>query len=615
MSVERIDLAPGLSISRVAHRPLADRRHGARRPHARPRAHRARRCSPYVDAGLTTFDMADHYGSAEVVAGRLPRERRRRPAVQLLHEVGAQAGAGDARRRPRGGRRARCSACASSRSTCCSSTPGTTPIRAGSTTLFHLQELKREGLIRHLGLTNVDTAHLQLVAARAASRSSRTRCRSRCSISARPARWRPFCAEHGVQLLAYGTLAGGWLTERWLGAARARLGAHRHLVADEVRPLHPRRRRLGGAAARAAAAAARGAAARRLDRQRRQPLHPRAARRRPASSSAPGSASASTSTTTLRLFAFALTDEDRARARGGARHAARRFPATAATSTASRRSSPRPATSAITSTRSRRRTQVQRRADGRTLCLSGTPWERSPASRARCAHGQRITSRARPRRSATARIGGTRRRRAGALRHRQDRRRAAVARRAARRRRPHARLRAHIGDWEAVARATASASDTSSRPTRWSARRSSGDEYLVEIEAEAEIGSAERSDRQLARPGPAAAAPARPGRYCAVMFGRALAQHVLLDLAGRGLRQLVDEREAVRHLEVRQVLAAELRAARPRWPTAPGLQHDERVRRLAPLLVRHARRPRPPARPGGAAARLRPRPTRCSRRR
>src|SRR5436190_9243238 len=25
--------------------------------------------SPYVDAGLTTFDMADHYGSAEDIAG------------------------------------------------------------------------------------------------------------------------------------------------------------------------------------------------------------------------------------------------------------------------------------------------------------------------------------------------------------------------------------------------------------------------------------------------------------------------------------------------------------------------------------------------------------------
>ncbi len=30
--------------------------------------------APYVDAGFTSFDMADHYGSAEIVAGHL-RER------------------------------------------------------------------------------------------------------------------------------------------------------------------------------------------------------------------------------------------------------------------------------------------------------------------------------------------------------------------------------------------------------------------------------------------------------------------------------------------------------------------------------------------------------------
>ena len=32
----------------------------------------------YVDAGLTGFDMADHYGSAEDVAGRYRESRRRR---------------------------------------------------------------------------------------------------------------------------------------------------------------------------------------------------------------------------------------------------------------------------------------------------------------------------------------------------------------------------------------------------------------------------------------------------------------------------------------------------------------------------------------------------------
>jgi aryl-alcohol dehydrogenase-like predicted oxidoreductase len=28
----------------------------------------------YVDAGFTTFDMADHYGSAELIAGQFRRQ-------------------------------------------------------------------------------------------------------------------------------------------------------------------------------------------------------------------------------------------------------------------------------------------------------------------------------------------------------------------------------------------------------------------------------------------------------------------------------------------------------------------------------------------------------------
>ena len=45
---------------------------------------------PYVDAGLTTFDMADHYGSAELVAGIFRSRQGGRRAVP--HEVGAEAG-------------------------------------------------------------------------------------------------------------------------------------------------------------------------------------------------------------------------------------------------------------------------------------------------------------------------------------------------------------------------------------------------------------------------------------------------------------------------------------------------------------------------------------------
>src|SRR5262245_55569607 len=64
-------------------------------------------------------------------------------------------------------------------------------------------------------------------------------------------------------------------------------------------------------------------------------------------------------------------------------------------------------------------------------------------------------------------------------------------------------------------------------------------------------------------------------------------QHELLNLACGRLRELRDEREAVRALEVREPLACE-RAQIFRCGVAAGLQHDERLRRLAPLRIWYA---------------------------
>ena len=61
------------------------------------------------------------------------------------------------------------------------------------------------------------------------------------------------------------------------------------------------------------------------------------------------------------------------------------------------------------------------------------------------------------------------------------------------------------------------------------------------------------------------AAPEPRRRLLAGQVGRALAQHVLLDLAGRGLRQLGDEGDAARGLEVGQVLPRERDDRPPRW--------------------------------------------------
>ena len=68
-SVERVALAPGISICRIVTGlwQVADleRLAGAPLDVTAASAHLA----PYVEAGLTTFDMADHYGSSELIAG------------------------------------------------------------------------------------------------------------------------------------------------------------------------------------------------------------------------------------------------------------------------------------------------------------------------------------------------------------------------------------------------------------------------------------------------------------------------------------------------------------------------------------------------------------------
>ena len=66
--VERIEIAPEFTISRVLTGlwQIADmERHGE----TLDPVNTAEFMRPYLDAGLTTFDMADHYGSAEVITG------------------------------------------------------------------------------------------------------------------------------------------------------------------------------------------------------------------------------------------------------------------------------------------------------------------------------------------------------------------------------------------------------------------------------------------------------------------------------------------------------------------------------------------------------------------
>ena len=79
-----------------------------------------------------------------------------------------------------------------------------------------LVDLQREGLIAHLGGTNFDTPRTQALLDAGVPLVSMQVQYS--LLDRRPAALlAPLCARHGMQLLCYGTLAGGFLTEHWLG--------------------------------------------------------------------------------------------------------------------------------------------------------------------------------------------------------------------------------------------------------------------------------------------------------------------------------------------------------------------------------------------------------------
>ena len=79
-----------------------------------------------------------------------------------------------------------------------------------------LAELQREGRIAHLGLTNFDTDHLRLLVMHGFPIVSNQVCFSLLDRRAGEEMSR-FCLERGIGILAYGTLAGGFLSDRWLG--------------------------------------------------------------------------------------------------------------------------------------------------------------------------------------------------------------------------------------------------------------------------------------------------------------------------------------------------------------------------------------------------------------
>ncbi|MCU0400768.1 MAG: aldo/keto reductase [Algoriphagus sp.] len=208
-----IELAPGLTICRALTGlwQIADLERDGQKvnPHEAAQSMKA-----YVEAGFTTFDMADHYGSAEEITGvfrqtydsdsaqfftkwvpspdRITKDQVRKAVETALTRMQTEQ-------------------------------IDLMQFHAWQYAhpswvdcLFWLQELKEEGLIKHLGLTNFDTAHLSIVVNSGIEVVSNQVCYSLLDQRA-AGEMTELCLKHGVKLLAFGTVAGGFLSEKWLG--------------------------------------------------------------------------------------------------------------------------------------------------------------------------------------------------------------------------------------------------------------------------------------------------------------------------------------------------------------------------------------------------------------
>ena len=177
----------------------------------------------YHDDGFTTWDLADHYGPAEDFIGRFRREFAARRGAERLSEIQAFT-----KWVPHPGRMTR--RIVEDAIAISLSRMGVECLdllqfhwwdygdRNYLDALRHLVDLQHEGKIHHLALTNFDTERLGIIAEHGIGIVSNQVQYS--VVDRRPEmRMASFCREHGVTLLAYGTLLGGLLSEKYLGRA------------------------------------------------------------------------------------------------------------------------------------------------------------------------------------------------------------------------------------------------------------------------------------------------------------------------------------------------------------------------------------------------------------
>ncbi len=170
----------------------------------------------YVKKGFSTFDMADHYGSAEIIAGHLLRRypnHDQRPAIctKWCPEPGPMTA-----EIVRAGVQDRLDRLGVAQVDLLQFHWWMFEHPAWLDALHELKKLREEGMIGEIGVTNFDAAHLRLAISDGIPLVS-----NQVSFSLLDRRASgllgSLCRKSKVRLLAYGTLCGGFLSERWLG--------------------------------------------------------------------------------------------------------------------------------------------------------------------------------------------------------------------------------------------------------------------------------------------------------------------------------------------------------------------------------------------------------------
>lgn len=172
----------------------------------------------YVNAGFTTWDLADHYGPAEDFIGEFYRQSAQQSEVTSIQAFTKWV--------PRPGRMTR---------QVVEDNINISLRRMGVSSLDliqfhwweygdsgyldalkHMAELQAEGKIKHLALTNFDTEHLQIILEHGIQIVSNQVQYS--LIDRRPeVAMAQFCDQHGIKLFAYGSLCGGLFSEKYVG--------------------------------------------------------------------------------------------------------------------------------------------------------------------------------------------------------------------------------------------------------------------------------------------------------------------------------------------------------------------------------------------------------------